>query len=149
MLWSKAETIEVPTKLLHINLFHLHIANAVADRTQRAVYFGSPPQRGEDFLQVVIMSCVCGDDFTWTASSRGWFCGSGVDRNFWCVFLSPQLDGRRDAAIQACPIVPIVTGHPAQPTVVVGTEVSSWSTLKLRAEAKAWLTRHSVSKMGV
>jgi len=56
--------------------------------------------------------------------------------------LSQQLDGWREAAIQVYPIVPTDMGHPAQTTIITGTEVSSWSTLKLRAEAKAWLTRH-------
>jgi len=36
MLWSKEEITDVLTKLSHINLPRLHIANAVADETWRA-----------------------------------------------------------------------------------------------------------------
>ena len=56
--------------------------------------------------------------------------------------MSQQLDGWREAGIQAYPVAPVGMGRPAQPTSMVGTEVSGWSTLKLRAEVRAWLTRH-------
>lgn len=53
--------------------------------------------------------------------------------------LSQQLNGWREAAIQAYAVVPIDTGHPAQPAVMWE---QSCSTLRNRAEAEAWLTRN-------
>lgn len=102
-------------------------------------------QGGEGFLQVGFFTSVV-DDLSFMISREQHPPEAGFVNPEWTETSDVQswasLDGWREAVIQAYAIVPIVMGHPAQPTVMVGTEMSSWSTLKLRAAAEAWLTRH-------